>query len=187
MTLFEYLAIAFGLLYSLAALRILGGLSAALDPSRRYWVHLGMSLLVLAAVAASFWAFWSYREVVEWTFPRFLLALTLPGLIYFMAAALVPENPEKVASWRDHYFRARVPLFVGLALWGLSAGLNASVSLSMPLTHPARLVHVSSILVGIVGAASTKEWVHKSILVVCAAFVVLWGLTIGLRPGALGS
>jgi hypothetical protein len=39
MTLFEYLAIAFGLLFSMTALRLVGGLPAALDPDRRFWVH----------------------------------------------------------------------------------------------------------------------------------------------------
>ena len=34
MTLFEYLAIAFGLLFSLTALRLIGGLPAALDRDR---------------------------------------------------------------------------------------------------------------------------------------------------------
>jgi len=187
LTLFEYLAIAFGLLYSLAALRILGGLRAAFDPARRHWVHLGMCLLVLETVAASFWAFWSYREVAEWTFPRFILALTLPGLIYFMAAALVPENPEQVRSWREHYFRARVALFVGLALWGLSAGLNALVSLDMPLWHSARLVHGSALLIGILGAVSSSERVHQGIVLFAMSIAVLWGFTIGLAAGALAS
>lgn len=40
MTLFEYLVAAFALLYSLAALRLIGGISVALAPSRRYWPHL---------------------------------------------------------------------------------------------------------------------------------------------------
>ncbi|NGP52297.1 hypothetical protein [Thioalkalivibrio sp. XN8] len=187
MTLFEYLAIAFGLLYSLAALRILGGLRAAIDPSRRYWVHLVMSLLMLATVAASFWAFWSYREVVEWTFPRFVLALSLPGLIYFMAVALIPENPEQVKSWREHYFHARVALFSGFSVWGLSAGLNASLNLDMALNHPARLVHVSAVLIGALGAVSSNERVHQGIVLFGVFTVALWGLTIGLGAGALAS
>ena len=94
-TLFEYLAIAFGLLYSVGALRILGGLPSALDPEKRYWVHTGMSLLMLMGIASSFWAFWSLRETA-WTYPGFLLALLLPGLLFYCAAILIPENPEAV-------------------------------------------------------------------------------------------
>jgi uncharacterized membrane protein YdjX (TVP38/TMEM64 family) len=187
LTLFEYLAIAFGLLYSVAALRILGGVPSALDASRRYWVHGGMCLLVLGAIAASFWAFWSYRQVEAWTFPRFLLALTLPGLMYFMAAVLVPENPEKVTSWRDHYFQVRVRFFIGLALWAASAAANATVGLAMPLAHPARAVHVSALLIGCLGASSSKEAVHKGIAGVSLAVLVLWALSIGLLPGSLAS
>lgn len=185
MTLFEYLAIAFGLLYSVAALRILGGLRSAFDASRRYWVHLGMNLILLAAVAGSFWAFWSYREVPQWTFPSFLLALTLPGLIYFMAASLVPGNPEAVPSWKEFYFDARLPLFLGLALWALSAAANATVSLGMSPVHPARIVHLAALVIGLVGAATSRERVHEGIVVVCFGLVVVWGVTIGLAPGPM--
>ena len=39
MTLFEYLAIAYGLLLSLSGVRLLNGLSHTMQASRRYWAH----------------------------------------------------------------------------------------------------------------------------------------------------
>ena len=47
---------------------------------------------LLATVALSFWTFWSLRDV-EWTFQGFLLALAVPGLLYYCAALSIPENP----------------------------------------------------------------------------------------------
>ena len=61
MTLFEYLAIAFGLLYSVAALRVLGGLPVAMVPQRRYFPHLLLTFILLLFIATSFWSFWSAR------------------------------------------------------------------------------------------------------------------------------
>ena len=98
MTLFEYLAIAFSLVYSLAALRLLGGLPSALAPGRRSFVHLILTLVMLSLVAISFWTFWSLRDVA-WTYPGFMVALLVPGTLYYCAAVLVPENPEAVESW----------------------------------------------------------------------------------------
>ena len=101
MTLFEYLAIAFSLLYSLAALRLLGGLPAALAPGRRYSLHLGLSVILLLWVAISFWTFWSLRDV-EWTFPGFLIALAVPGL----SVAEPNESPQQAMRVLDEFMRA---------------------------------------------------------------------------------
>ena len=99
MTLFEYLAIAFGLVCSIAALRVVGGLPFAVAPARKYSVQLAVRLFHILGTAAGFWTFWSFRGV-DWTFPRFLLALTVPGVWYYCSSVLVPENPEVVLNWR---------------------------------------------------------------------------------------
>ena len=88
MTLFEYLAIAFSLILSFAALRLIGGLPYAADPNRRYWVHLVFVCNHLAVVALVFWNLWSFRNAT-WTLPKFLIVLIIPGLIYFLACALI--------------------------------------------------------------------------------------------------
>ncbi|MDX1396456.1 MAG: hypothetical protein R3195_18890 [Gemmatimonadota bacterium] len=159
MTHFEYLAIAFSLLYSLAALRLLGGLPAAMAPERRDVLHLGATLVFLYLVAISFWVFWSLRDI-RWTFAGFLAALAVPGVLFYCAASLIPENPETVTSWRDHYFAVHRRLYGGLALWGVAAALSATVNLGMGLSHPARLVHAMTVGVGIAGAGSASTRLH---------------------------
>jgi hypothetical protein len=57
MTLFEYLAIAFSIVFSLSATRLLGGLSHVLQPERRYWVHATAVCGWLLAAIAVFWIF----------------------------------------------------------------------------------------------------------------------------------
>ena len=74
MTLFEYLAIAFSLLFSFTVMRLLAGLPPAAQPGRRYWVHLTFTCAQLAGTVATFWAFWSYRNAT-WTLPKFILVL----------------------------------------------------------------------------------------------------------------
>lgn len=183
MTLFEYLAIAFGLLYSVAALRLLGGLPAAMDPRRRYSLHLGLLLVNLFVVIVSFWTFWSLRDV-EWTFMGFLVALTIPGLLFYMAAVLVPENPEDVASWRDHYFSVHTRWFGGMAAWGIGAATSASMNLGMGLAHPARLVHLLTVGIGVLGTSTARPRVH-GVIVSAMCLLVVATLAAHLSPGWL--
>ena len=65
MTLFDYLVIGFGLLFTGTAMRLIGGLGPALHPERRYWVHALLTFLTLLAVAVSFWNFWGLRKQHE--------------------------------------------------------------------------------------------------------------------------
>ena len=112
MTLFEYLAIAFSLVLSFSAIRLVGGLPHALRREGRYWVHVAFVVGLLFSVTNAFWVFWSFREI-SWNYPKFLLALLNPGILYLLAATLVPENPETVRSWRDHYYAVRRRFFIG--------------------------------------------------------------------------
>lgn len=182
MTLFEYLAIAYGLLFSVAALRILGGLPYAVEKSRRYWVHVAITLVLLLAVIGAFWTLWSLRDI-RWTFSRFLLVLMIPGVLYYLAALAIPENPEQVESWFDHYYTVQRRFFTGFALWGVVAAVNASVNLSLPLTHPSRAIHVTAVVFGITGAASSNPRVHAGIVAVAYTAWALWALTTGMSPG----
>ena len=181
MTLFEYLAIAFGLVYSVAALRLLGGLPLAVAVSRRYWVHLALTFFQLLLIAASFWSLWALREV-NWTFPRFLLALSIPALIYYCSAVLVPENPGEVTSWRVYYFDVRRRYFVGVALWALVGATNASVNLRLPLTHPSRAVHLAVLLASLVAMSSSRPGVHAVLALLFGMIFVVWAVSLGLSP-----
>jgi len=186
MTLFEYLAIAFSLVFSFAAVRLVGGLPAALARERRYWVHLSFVFHELFRVAAGFWAFWSLRET-EWTFPAYLLALVGPGLVYFLAATLVPENPADVQSWRVFYFAVRRRYFSAMACWALATVAATSVLIGMPWTHPFRGVQLAFIALGLVGATFESERLHAGLAVTGLALPAMAMLTVLSRPGSLAN
>jgi hypothetical protein len=171
MTLFEYLTVAFSLLYSLAAMRLIGGVAVAVAPGRRYWPHLLLTFSLLMMIAGGFWTFWSLREV-EWTFVGFLVALAVAALFYYMAAVLVPENPEEVLSWREHYSAVRRRWYAGLSIWAVMIAVNATVNLGFPLVHPSRVIQAASLSLGIVGAFSSRNWVHEVLAVLVAIGVV---------------
>ena len=122
MTLFEYLAIAYSLVLSFAAMRLIEGLPYAFDPARRYWVHVIFVCSALLSCLSSFWVFWSFRDVA-WDFSLFLLALMSPGVIYFIACTLVPRNAPDVESWREYLLSVRVRYFLAVACFVVVAAL----------------------------------------------------------------
>lgn len=186
MTLFEYLSIAFSLVFSFAAVRLVGGLPYALAPGRRYWVHVSFVFQELIRVAAGFWAFWSYRQIT-WSFPKYLLALVAPGLVYFLAAALVPADPADVDSWRDFYFGVRRRYFLAIACWALAVAVSTTVLVQMPWSHPFRLVQLGFLAFGIVGATVANPRVHAGLALISLAMPAIAALTVLMRPGSLAN
>jgi hypothetical protein len=184
MTLFEYLAIAFSLVFSFSGMRLVGGLPHAVRGPRRYWLHLSFVCLQLLATVMVFWLFWSFRTI-EWTFPMFLLVLVSPGLIYYNACILIPENPSLVESWHDYYYSVRVRYFVGLSLWVTAVATISTIVLKMPLLHPARAIQASLLAAALLGAFSANRRLHAILLLFFLVLSVLIALTFAFRPGAL--
>jgi hypothetical protein len=184
MTLFEYLVAAFALLYSLAALRLIGGVSVALAPGRRYWPHLLLTFSLLLQIAGGFWTFWSLREV-EWNFPGFLVALVVVGTLCYLAAVLVPENAPDVPSWRAYYSAVRQRWYAGLGLFGVAMAANATVNLGFPLAHPSRLIQAYALSLGIGGTVSSNDRVHEVLAVLFALGVIGSIFTFGSSAGWL--
>jgi hypothetical protein len=184
LTLFEYLAIAFSLVFSFAAMRLVGGLPYAVDPDRRYWVHVTLVVVQLFSTVGVFWVFWSFRDV-EWNLARFLLALSSPALIYFNACVLVPEVPGSIESWRDYYFATCQRYFAGVIAWTIAVMATSTIILDIPLIHPIRGIQAIYLVVGILGVSTRNPRVHAGIAVFFICMAPLIALSVGLRPGPL--
>lgn len=185
LTLFEYIAIAFSMVFSFTVLRLVGGLPYVTRPGRIYWVHLLFLLTALVYVLNAFWALWSYRDV-DWTYPRYVLALASPGAQYFAAAVLVPGEPAEVGSWRTHYYATRRRFFVGVIVLTVVGAVATTELAGMPLGHPARFGQLATLAVGVAGLASADPRLHAVLSVACLLGVVGFGAVVLARPGALG-
>lgn len=184
MSLFDYLVIAFGLLFTGTAIRLIGGIGSALHPRRRYWIHALLNLALLLGVAVSFWNFWGLRQV-DWTLPKFLLVLLIPGFLYYCASVLIPENPNDVTSWREYYFSVHVRFFTGFACWTLVVIATSFLILDIPLNHPVRIGHIAGIILSVLGAVSSKPNVHAGVVIALTIVTVGMALSIASQPGWL--
>lgn len=185
MTLFEYLSIAYALLLSLGAVRLLNGVSHVMHAGRVYWVHATWVVLALLFSLLLFWHHWSNRDL-EWTFLTFTINLAGPGMIYFLSCTLVPDDAKDVDSWRDHYFSVRRLYFGGLCAWSVLMSINSSLILEVPLLDRSRIIPAGLMLVGVSGLATDKSRNHAYILV-GALLVLLIAVVILMRPGALSA
>jgi len=185
MTLFEYIAIAFSLVYSFAVLRLLGGLSQAIMPRRMYWVHLVFVITALLYVINAFWGFWSYSGVT-WSYPLYIAALLTPTIQYFLTTVLIPGQPAEVPCWRDYYFSVRRRFFAGLVVLGLAGLLSNTVLVDMSPYHPARFGQVGTLAIGSAGLVSSNPSVHAGLAVASLLGVVAFGVIILAQPGGLG-
>jgi hypothetical protein len=184
-SIFEYLAIAYSLVFSFAAMRLVAGLPHAVAPGRRYNVHLSHVFLILFSTATLFWGFWSFREL-EWNLLRFMSLLAGPGMLYFLACTLIPDEPSSVGSWHHYFYSVRRQYFFGLCLWSLLQTANTTFLLEMPVFHPFRLVQLFILTMGIAGFVSGSPAVHR-IIAIGSWTVAVFTSVILFLPGSLAS
>jgi len=182
MTLFEYLAIAYSLVLSFAAMRIIEGLPYVFDAARRYWIHLVFVCAALLSCIVDFWAFWNDRDA-DWDFLLFLTVLANPGLLYFIACTLVPRNSDSVDSWRDYLFSIRLRYFAAIGAYFAASAIQTTLFADLPLSSPIRLVEVTGLAVAIVGARTRSE---RLLSVIALFYIALaaFGVLAFLRPGS---
>lgn len=115
---FSYLSVLLSIILGLAITQILQGYRALLlarSSVRGGWLPLVWSVLILLFVAQSWWASFGLRTHEEWTFLSFAAILLQMGLIYMMAAVVLPDAPDgAVIDLSLHYERHRAAMFAFL-------------------------------------------------------------------------
>jgi len=180
MSIFEFMSVAFALLYSFAIARLLSAVPFIVAPDKRDWVHLVWVGVMILALVSTWWQFWLMRAV-DWNPLRFLWALSIPSLIYLRVGVLVSQSPASIRSWREHYYQTRIPFFaVGLAIAVDAIFLPWVLGSLRWFTLDARYLVMPSLLLLLygIGLASQHPRVHASLglvnlLALFAGFLVL--------------
>ncbi len=160
MTLFEYLTVLLSIVLSFGIIRLLNGLPAAFRRERRDPLHTTWVIIVLLLHVQYWWGFWSYSTGVEWNYPRFILVLASPLLLYTLAITLVPREPEHVESWREHFARVRRQFFYLFAGWVVVLSLANLLVLGLPIVNGQMLSNGAFIFLLLGGAAFRQRWLH---------------------------
>lgn len=119
MSAFEYLTVFLSVIYGLAVVHLLGGVSLILDARERsepYWVHLLWTCNVFVLTMAVWWFRFPLNQVVEWTFSHFVVQVVHSVLTYLLAGLLFPVRGPEVVDFRGHFERNRRWFFLVFAL-----------------------------------------------------------------------
>lgn len=173
MSIFEFVLTGFTIVLALVITRLLGGLRWALDPDRAYWVHAVLVISMLALTSLIWWGLWYSRDTA-WSYLAFAYNLLIgPGILYFTATVLVPDNPRRIRSWRDHYYRYHQMFYGAYAIMDILLFMGSLLFAETPLWHFTRVLQGATLLLCIVGIFSRRHWVHGTLAVLLAAMIVI--------------
>lgn len=146
MTLFEYIAVASSIILSFAVVRLLDTVPHAFSPARRSGVHSAFVIVVLWGSAQYWWVGWSLAEGVQWTYPKFLLYLAAPAVMYSIARTLSSNDPSEIRSFGDYFDEVHRRFFGLFAAYLLLLILMSWVLHDLPLLRPLRAFQVAALV-----------------------------------------
>ena len=173
---FGYLSVLLAVVLGLAITQVLLGLRGLILTRAKvklYFPTLIWAGLTLLLAIQAWWANFSMRTQVDWTFGA-LLVIILQAISVYMAAALVlPDiTGDAVIDLREHYF-AHKSWFFGALLASLVFSVAKDLSLYGHLPSRMNLTfHVIHGLAVTVAAITRREWFHK-VLAPAAGLVFL--------------
>jgi len=122
MTTFEYLIAFSSILAGLAVARLLHALPRVFIKEVFYITHAMLFISSLIGCIMLWWYSTSFKVVEEWNATLFLLYISLFIITYLQCDALASATPEKIDSWKIHYFNVRMKFWIyNLISWVFSA------------------------------------------------------------------
>lgn len=183
MTHFEYLSVAVSIVLSLGLVRLVGGFRSVMESTERHWLILSWIVILIALFLGHWWTSWSFRGA-EWTFPKFVMVLGGPAILYFTATAIVPDDPKAVQNWRDFYFLRRRELYIGLLAYMVFSIFDGFLVLDAPLLAAPRSIQGIAIVLALIGIASKNPITHGAITVLYGLLFAVSALTLIATPDA---
>ena len=112
MTTFEYLIAFSSILAGLAVARLLHALPRVFVKEIFYPTHALLFISSLIGCIMLWWYSTSFKVIEEWTAILFLLYISLFIINYMQCDAIASATPEKIDSWKTHYFDVRIKFWI---------------------------------------------------------------------------
>jgi uncharacterized membrane protein len=178
---FEYVAVAFSLVFALILARLLESLPSVFAKERRYWVHSLWVVHLIFSVLGVWWALWAFRDA-KWTPILFLEVMFFPMILYMRTVFLLQDRNHSRGSWESLFYKNRNRFFASSALAPVAALLfDLSISESTDGSRWLRVAGFGFVLsLNILGLISSDPRVHAAIVLV--VFVLGLGWLAGGTP-----
>lgn len=163
---FSYLSVLLSIILGLAIQQVLQGYRALILSRRQvrfYAVPLVWSVFILAMVTQHWWASFSLARRTQWSFADFAVVVTVTGLMYMMAAIVLPDvRPDEPLDLKAHYYRERRAFF-GLSLAAILGSVLREVQLEGRLPEAENLLfHGLFGALALAGLLVRRERVHEA-------------------------
>jgi hypothetical protein len=178
---FEYVAVAFSLVFALILARLLESLPDVFSRERRYWIHSLWVIHLIFSVLGVWWALWGFRDA-DWTPVLFLEVMSFPMIFYMRAVFLLQDHDQSRQPWETLFYANRTRFFGASTLAAVAALLfDLSISDGTEVSRLIRLVGFASVLLlNILGLVSNKPRTHSALVIV--NFVIGLGWIFGGIP-----
>jgi len=143
------------------------------------WV---ISLLLLHFLL--WWSIWDLRDL-EWNYARFIVLISLPLILFFLASVVLPRGlAGEAPDLKAYFFQVRFWLMSGFALMNLIYMLDGPIVFdSEPLLLGYRIPQGLSLMAVLVGTRTEKPGTHLIIALIVLA-TILTGSVVRFLPGA---
>jgi len=170
MTFFEYMMVMVSLIMALALSHIIRASAEFLSSPKRYWVQGLWAVIIVLLILQSWWAYWDLRDIMDWSFLKYLSIFFYPIFFSFIASVLIPANRDAEHDWHASFYKKRVWFFWAMIASSIVAVLHTWLVLGSPLFHPYRIFQLTLIAVLLVGLVGKT---HKIQAFVVIAYLVV--------------
>lgn len=172
MSMFEFVLTGFTLVLALVITRILAGLRWILANNRIYWVHAIHVVCLLVLTSLVWWVLWFQRDNT-WDYLSFAWNLLIgPGIMYFLAVVLVPDQPRRIGNWRTYFYSIRRLLYGSLMMMVVAAFIGGIAFNHLPILHPVQFLFAVALALALTGWFSISARVHGALALMIAAIVL---------------
>ena len=178
---FEYIAVAFSLVFALILTKLLESLPSVFHPRRRYWIHSLWTIHMIFSVMGLWWALWEFRNT-SWTPFLFVGVMAFPVILYMRTILLLQDPSGGADSWEVLFFANRKAFFTASFLAPVAAVLFDLTAIQSE--GPARQTRLLGYLVLLVlcvpGLVTDSRKVHGVLAVLSFTLGLTW-LFVGVR------
>jgi len=168
---FEFVLTGFTIVLALVITRVLAGLRWVFAAGRVYWVHSVFVVSLLVVTSLVWWGLW-YQRDNEWGYISFAYNLLIgPGIMYYLAVLLVPDQPRRISNWRTYFYGVRRLLYGSLACMVVAAFVGAVTISHTAILHPTHIILVFALGLALTGFRTTAHRVHATLSVVLGLLV----------------
>lgn len=178
---FEFLLVLYVILAGLGLtllVRSVGQIIEARSRIRLYWIHTAWIGFIFVVHITSWFAFWRFNGVENWTVIKFLLVVCIPTLLYLVSHICIPEvySDDREYDMRKYFYERHRVLMVLLALALTTMFVSEALLLGGYEFRQHDAMRGIALAAVLVGAASDRPWVQGAVVLVILA-LILFGLS----------